>query len=133
MPPGTVVDELPILSKRTLLVFQIKALKRKPKVDYAKVKQLEKKLVALDNKRTEKWFKDGALIDAKIERSARSRTLTNGKVGAQQSKQIDNRPTKVKHMKLLERQEAEAKLKEFEDQRQTELEIQKRKELKEKK
>jgi hypothetical protein len=30
------------------------------------VKQLEKKLVDLDNKRVEKWFKDGALIDAKI-------------------------------------------------------------------
>ena len=77
------------------------------------MKQLEKKLVALDNKRAEKWFIDGALIDAKIERNARSRTSTNGKVGAQPSKQIDNRPTKVKLRELLERQAAEAKLKEF--------------------
>jgi hypothetical protein len=71
------------------------------------------------------------LIDAKIERNARSRTSTSGKVGAQQSKQIDNRPSKVKLRELLERQAAEAKLKEFEDQRQTELEIQQRKKLKE--
>ena len=125
MPPGTVVDEPPILSERTLLVFQIKALKRKPIVDQAKVKQLEKKLVALDKKLAGKQFKDGALIDAKIQRFARSRTSTNGKVVAQQSKQIGNRPSKVKLRELLERQAAEAKPKEFEYQRQTELEIQK--------
>ena len=83
----------------------------KPRVDHSKVKQLEKKLVALDNKRAEKWFKDGALIDAKIMRYARSRTSTNGKVGAQLSKQIDNRQSKVKLRELLERQAAEAKLK----------------------
>ena len=88
----------------------------KPRVDHSKVKQLEKKLVALDNKRAEKWFIDGALIDAKILRNARSRTSTNGKVGSQPSKQIDNRPTKIKLRELLERQAAEAKLKEFEDQ-----------------
>ena len=81
-------------------MFQIKALKGKPRVEHAKVKQLEKKLVALDNKRAEKWFIDGALIDAKIERNARSRTSTNGKVGAQPSKQIDNKPTKVKLREL---------------------------------
>ncbi len=82
----------------------------------------------LDNKRAEKWFKDSALIDAKI---ARTKTLTNGKVGAQPSKQIDNKPTKVKPRELLERQAAEAKLKEFEDERQMELEIQEIKLLKE--
>ncbi len=50
MPPGTVVDEPPILSRRMLLVSQINALKRKPKGDPAELKQLEKKLLALDNK-----------------------------------------------------------------------------------
>jgi hypothetical protein len=47
-------------------VSQIKALKMEPKVDLAKVKQQEKKLLALDKKRGEKWFKDSPLIDAKI-------------------------------------------------------------------
>jgi hypothetical protein len=50
LPPGTVVDEPPILSKRMLLVSQINALKRNPRGDPAELKQLEKKLLALDNK-----------------------------------------------------------------------------------
>jgi hypothetical protein len=59
-------------------VSQIKTLKKEPKRDLAKIKQLEKKLVYLDKKQAEKWFKEGALIDAKIKKYARSRTSTNG-------------------------------------------------------
>jgi len=56
--------------------------------------------LALDKKKAEKWFKDGALINAKIKRYARSRTSTNCLVGAQLSKQIDNKPTKLKLREL---------------------------------
>jgi hypothetical protein len=49
-----------------LLVSQINTLKRKPRGDPAELKQLEKKLLTLDNKLDVKSFKDGALIDAKI-------------------------------------------------------------------
>ncbi len=60
------------------------------------MKQLENKLVVLDKKQAEKLFRDGALINEKIECYARSKTSTNGKVEAQPTKQIDNRPTKLK-------------------------------------
>ena len=84
-------------------MFQIKALKGKPRVEHAKVKQLEKKLVDLDKKQDEKSFnRVSALIDAKMKRLSTSKTSIEVKVRAQQSEKIDNISSVVRHKILLE-------------------------------
>lgn len=68
MPKGVVVDEPPLLSKRTLLELEIKAQKRKPRVDHAHVKQLEDRLADLNEKIREKRMRNNGvdLTDEKV-------------------------------------------------------------------